>query len=220
VLEPLSSVERQRTPDHLIRTAERLYAAEGIDAVSLRQIVTAAGHRNPAAVQYHFGSRDGLLRAIIEYRLPTINDRRLALLDRLAAEGRPHDPRGIVEAMALPLLEQEPPESHYVGFLARFHSHRSEIRDAFDSLGDVGLSGRRIGQAMNVITADLPPPVAANRREMVLDLMLVTIAARQERQTNGDDDGMTTDVFGSALIDGLVALLTAPHTGTVADGAA
>jgi AcrR family transcriptional regulator len=49
------------TRDRLITAAEELFAANGIEAVSLREIVRASGARNTAALQYHFGDRAGLV---------------------------------------------------------------------------------------------------------------------------------------------------------------
>ena len=53
--------------DLLLTTAERLFAERGVDAASLRAVMGAAG-TNVAAVHYHFGSKDGLVRALIERR--------------------------------------------------------------------------------------------------------------------------------------------------------
>src|ERR1700757_4705681 len=58
------------TKEQLVTTAERLFAVHGIDSVSLRQICAEAGNANNSAVQYHFGSKDRLLQAIFEYRIP------------------------------------------------------------------------------------------------------------------------------------------------------
>jgi AcrR family transcriptional regulator len=52
----------------LILTGERLIATYGLDAVSLRQVAAEAGAANTSAVQYHFGSKEGLVEAIMAYR--------------------------------------------------------------------------------------------------------------------------------------------------------
>ena len=52
-------------PESLIAAAERLFAARGIDGVSLREINREAQQRNTTSLQYHFGDREGLLRAIM-----------------------------------------------------------------------------------------------------------------------------------------------------------
>ena len=57
----LAADEHASPRDALRRSAEQLFAAHGVDGVSLRQITREAGQRNTTALQYHFGSRDGLL---------------------------------------------------------------------------------------------------------------------------------------------------------------
>ncbi|WP_433478867.1 TetR/AcrR family transcriptional regulator [Spirillospora sp. CA-142024] len=69
------------TRERLLDAAETLYAARGVDAVSLREILQEAGARNATAVQYHFGDRAGILRAIFARHAPEVEARRHALLD-------------------------------------------------------------------------------------------------------------------------------------------
>ncbi|TDB94234.1 TetR/AcrR family transcriptional regulator [Actinomadura sp. 7K534] len=69
------------TRERLLDAAERLYAARGVDAVSLREILQEAGARNATAVQYHFGDRAGIVRAILARHAPEVEARRHALLD-------------------------------------------------------------------------------------------------------------------------------------------
>ena len=53
------------TRERLIVAAERLFAEHGFDGVTLKQITAEAGQRNASALQYHFGSRVDLVRAIV-----------------------------------------------------------------------------------------------------------------------------------------------------------
>jgi AcrR family transcriptional regulator len=55
-----------RTHDALIKAGGELFAAHGFDAVSVRQISTQA-HANVAAVNYHFGGKQGLYNEIIRF---------------------------------------------------------------------------------------------------------------------------------------------------------
>ena len=71
--------------DRILDAAERLFCDLGIDATSLRQITTLA-EVNLAAVNYHFQSKDELVRAVYSRRLRPINRERVALLDQLEAE--------------------------------------------------------------------------------------------------------------------------------------
>lgn len=53
------------TKERLLAAGERLFAREGIHRVPLREINALAGQRNPSALHYHFGSREGLVEAIM-----------------------------------------------------------------------------------------------------------------------------------------------------------
>lgn len=64
------------TRERLLTVAERLLLESGHDAVSVRAINSAAG-MNPAAVHYHFGSKDALIAALLEARLAPVWQRRL-----------------------------------------------------------------------------------------------------------------------------------------------
>src|SRR5690348_14711574 len=85
----------------LISAAEQLFAARGIDAVSLREINRASGARNAIAVQYHFEDRAGVVRAVLEKHRPDIEARRHAMLDQYEADARP-DLRALASALVRP----------------------------------------------------------------------------------------------------------------------
>ncbi len=72
------------TRERIVDVAERLYAARGVDGVSLREIRIEAGQRNVSALQFHFGDRDGLLRAIADRHLPRIDAVQEAMAVQLA----------------------------------------------------------------------------------------------------------------------------------------
>jgi AcrR family transcriptional regulator len=90
------------TSERLIAAAERLFAAHGIDAISLREINRAAGARNGSALQYHFHDRDGLVRAVMAKHHRDVEARRHAMLDAYEADGRP-DLRALAGALVRPL---------------------------------------------------------------------------------------------------------------------
>lgn len=92
--------------DRVIEAAEKLFADEGFDAVSLRQI-TARADVNLAAVNYYFGSKEGLIVEVMARVVGPINDRRLIMLAEAEAEagGKPVEVKRILEAVFLPLME-------------------------------------------------------------------------------------------------------------------
>src|SRR5438093_7969764 len=91
------------TRSRLVEAGERLLAERGIDNVSLREIMRAAGARNTVALQHHFGDRDGLLQAIVDKHRPALERRRHEMLDACAA--RRASIRPLASALVLPLAE-------------------------------------------------------------------------------------------------------------------
>lgn len=99
----------------ILDAAERLYAERGLDGVSLRQITEEAGQRNNAAVHYHFGGRDGLVRELFETRWGELEARRAQMLADLPADDVP----SLVRVMIAPFVEAE--DGYWVRFVARLH---------------------------------------------------------------------------------------------------
>jgi AcrR family transcriptional regulator len=101
--------------ERLIEAARLLFAAEGFDATSVRDI-TARAHANLGAITYHFGTKEALYHAVIERFAVPIADRIAAIsketgppLDRLGTAVRafldhiwrhPEMPRLILREMA------------------------------------------------------------------------------------------------------------------------
>src|SRR6266700_7653844 len=75
------------TREALLDAAERLFAEHGVHAVGIRQISQAADQGNNTAVSYHFGSKTGLLRAIIRRHADAIEQRRSAMIAGLGDSG-------------------------------------------------------------------------------------------------------------------------------------
>ena len=74
------------TCQRLLDAAEALFAEHGFADTSLRAI-TARAEANLAAVHYHFGSKDELVRAVFARRLKALNEERLAQLTALETGG-------------------------------------------------------------------------------------------------------------------------------------
>jgi AcrR family transcriptional regulator len=90
----------------MLDAAERLFARHGIEAVSLRQIGAAAGSANNYGVQYHFGDKPSLIRAIFERRLPALEARRAELLQAAERAGLAADPRTLLGVILRPIAEE------------------------------------------------------------------------------------------------------------------
>lgn len=93
------------TRERILRAAESLFMDHGYAATSLRAI-TARARVNLAAVNYHFGSKQALIREVFERRLGPLNAARIAQLDELEAKagGSSLAIEQIIEAIVAPAL--------------------------------------------------------------------------------------------------------------------
>ena len=97
------SISSNDTKEHLLDAAEHLIAEQGIDGASVRAITEVAG-ANLAAVSYHFGSKEGLVKSVFERRLRPINRERLERLETCIAGSDPPGLECIVRAFVTPPL--------------------------------------------------------------------------------------------------------------------
>lgn len=210
---------RTRQPDRtagtraaLMAAAERLFAENGLSAVSSRQIGEAAGQRNVTAVSYHFGDRTGLVRAIMSHhgeRADRLRERYVAaaegstelrdwvgclvrpVTDHLASLGTPSwHARFSAQVMTDPLTRALVTEQALT---------RPHLRRILDALGD------RLGH--------LPAHARASRGAMARHVITHTCAeheralAERARPRYG-----SWERTGDELVDAIVGLLSAPDT--------
>lgn len=100
------------TRERILDAAERLFMQNGYEGTSMRMI-TGAADVNLAAVNYHFGSKEALMREVFRRRLSWLNGERLAKLDALEREanGAPLKPSAILGAFFGTLLRMGGDES-------------------------------------------------------------------------------------------------------------
>lgn len=199
------------TPDELLSVAERLFAERGVENVALTQIVAVSGQKNRSALHYHFGSRGGVLSAVLNRRLAPINALREAALDALPE--RPSLPallRAATWALAEVVLS-EPWGADYVTILAQVMYHPRLLGgDAVDGALLTGV--RRVRRLVGAALPDLPPDLLA-RRLAWLNETVVFALARWVRDT---PPAARARADAGALIDQLIdfgaAGLAAPAT--------
>ena len=80
----MTATRSSSTRDTILDAAEQLFAHQGHDNTSMREI-TRAADVNLSAVNYHFGSKDGLVQAVFQRRLSALNLERLSILNELEA---------------------------------------------------------------------------------------------------------------------------------------
>jgi len=165
--------------DAIKRAAQSLFAARGVDAVSVREILTAAGQKNGASLHYYFGSKDALVAQLVIDGARLIDERRMAQLDALEAAGGPDSLREVMEVLILPSTELglEGGEGDYLRFISTFSLQN---RVAFDAIvGDVWNRGyqRCLDHIRRLSSAR---PDALERRLVFLSLSLRAVMTARE----------------------------------------
>jgi AcrR family transcriptional regulator len=92
----------QDATTRMIDAAERLVAERGLAALTVHAVQEAAGQRNKSAVQYHFGDRQGLVKALLATRMAPANERRTAMMLGLDTDPSTRD---LTEVIVVPLVE-------------------------------------------------------------------------------------------------------------------
>lgn len=195
------------TRDELLDAAESLVAARGVEGVSLREIGAAAGQRNNSAAQYHFGSKAGLLAAVLERRMGPVNERRMELLAKVGGD----DVAGLIDAWFRPFAEAvlvEPPTG-YARFVAQVVTHPAFEEFRFEHQDGLmaGLTG--VGDRLLAALDHLPRDVAVDRIRLAGTAAVHALAEREARAAAGHPVGDVSDVMTN-LVDALTGLLGAP----------
>jgi AcrR family transcriptional regulator len=212
------------TRARLIETAERLFALHGADGVSLRRVSTVAAQHNNYAVQYHFGSKEGLLKAVFAHRLPRIDAMRSRLLAEATAEADALTVRALIEVLLRPLaLEAQDPTSHYVTFVVR---NRLQVLAEQPWLSAHGAPANEMGRSVFTMLQDrldhLPAPLRRVRLDVVTFSTLFALASHELQafsfQTPGGSPtghGLSFETFVKDLFDSAAASLLAPSSDEV-----
>ena len=107
--EPAVKIDRRRAPkkkQSILDAAEAIFVQRGFYGSSLRDIAQAAGVPQ-ALVSYHFGSKDGLFRAVVERRGPAnASGMRQALQEALTVRPRKARLEAVLRAFIAPVVER------------------------------------------------------------------------------------------------------------------
>ena len=91
------------TKDRILNAAERIFAEQGLEAVSLRAVTTEASV-NIAAVNYYFGSKAALLQAMTQRHFAPVNAEQLHRLELLETSTQELSVEAILHAYTTPIF--------------------------------------------------------------------------------------------------------------------
>ena len=204
----------EETRQRLIEAATRGFAEQGVHSASLLEITRRAGQRNRGAVHYHFGSRAGMLVAVLEQHVDLLAERERELL-AIAREQPDDDLGSAVTAFVRPAVELGE-----LGWEGRCYLViLSElVEDDPDSLHpDVVAALTRAGgyDAYGLLEQRMPPmtdELRLERMSLVTSFILRAAAdrARAGERPHPSRHQLATEAFVRNLIAMAVGMLTAP----------
>ncbi|WP_419849530.1 TetR/AcrR family transcriptional regulator [Candidatus Poriferisocius sp.] len=193
------------TRARLIAEAERLFAEQGIWKVRVQDIVAAAGQKNSSALSYHFGSRSGVLDAILrEHGEPIDQDRG----EVWASLDDDHTP-ALIEALVQPLTHRLATDSGrcYLRIVAQLSADFS--RWDFDPTHVPA----NLNAILRLLRDRSSAADKAQRGERVLgmiQLMTASLAERARRIEAGDPLATQDHAYAANLVDMLTGIIEAP----------
>lgn len=172
------SLEPREGAYQLLLTAEQLFAQEGFEAVSTRKVSREAGQKNHSALQYHFGNKEGLLSAILDYRIKPINELRERRLNDLLSRSRAPTVNGLVAAFVEPFSEQlrNPVEqTAYLSLLAQLFSYRRG-RELYNKHSEMNRALHDISEQLINCLDSCPLPVMHMRLQLMGRQSILAVA--------------------------------------------
>ncbi|MEO0477918.1 MAG: TetR/AcrR family transcriptional regulator [Planctomycetota bacterium] len=171
------------TKTQILDAAEALFAEQGFDATSLRAVTACAGV-NLAAVNYHFGSKDGLLQAVCARRIGPVNDERMARLDEAESQATdrvvPLD--RLLEIFLLPALRlgHESQGTSFLRVMGRLHGEmdRDHVRGLIEA--QFATVKHRFVEAFRRTLPELPDNVLIVRIHFLIGSMAHTMMCPSE----------------------------------------
>ena len=201
------------TKERILDAAERLFAVHGFAGTSLRAVTKEAGV-NLAAVHYHFGNKEDLLRAVLSRIVIPVNRERLEMLEQVeaAAGSNPPSLEGILEAFIAPDLRliRDLGERGVIitRFLGRSYTEPAEMvqalsREHYEELG------QRFMEALARALPEVPQAEVYWRFKLVVGVLTYILADTDPTGGYAED---LSDVDGTVrrLIAFLAAGLRAP----------
>ncbi len=214
----ISDEVRQPTKERILDAAEALFAEHGFEPTSLRMITAAAGV-NLAAVNYHFRSKDDLIRAVLARRIGPLNQKRLELLKaQLSADGsNPPSLEGVIRAFVEPIvmLRRDAPSAGVGRLFGRTYVDPSGTarRAFFDLMREIG---RPFTEAFRKVLPGVPQVELLWRMHFSVGVLAHTLAGTEHLITISG--GLCDPSDAEGIIQRMVAFIAAGMRAPLAAG--
>lgn len=202
-----SNARGDATRELILLTAERLFAERGIEAVPLRDIGVAAGQKNNVAVQYHFGDRENLVRAIAAYRADFLSEHVNEVVADLASETGPATVEGVVRSFVRGLAGNLDDDNYFLPFVSRYIVERGGYSGLDSTVPSSSVTTMRV--IMLRLLPHLDPERLYERWQVLMTSAVHTLARYQVAAKLGTLPGPLDDLIED-LVQFLACGLSAP----------
>jgi AcrR family transcriptional regulator len=201
------------TRQRLLDAAIRVFAEQGVETASLLEIARRAGQRNRGAVHYHFGSRSGLLAAVLEQYAGFLAEREGELLAQ--AERAPDtDLASVVEAVVRPAVELAETGWRgrcYLVVVAELAESDQAAMDAEVAAALARTGGYAVYDLLRRRMPPLPEPLLTERLSLLTGFILRSVADRARSVERGHGRAqLATGAFTANLVALAAAMASAP----------
>jgi len=191
--------------------ARRLFAEHGLEAVTVREIVAAAGAKNGGSLNYYFKSKDGLILELINEVFTDLSKVWLERISELDRKGGPTNVREIVDIIVRAHASDafSDPSPTVNRFLAAvLFKRRKELSTYLEQMNI--LVFRRLLQMISDLCKDVPKPVMRQRLIFLAWYLLSVNAAHETWRVSRKRSDVWTDTDPLVnLVDTATALLNA-----------
>ena len=206
------------TKTRLLDAAESLFSQQGFASTSLRAI-TSDAKANLAAVNYHFGSKETLLSAVLQRRLLPLNQQRSDRIDQVlsaaTAAGTTPDTEALVRAFIEPTFafrRDKNGSSEFISIVGRsMTSADPVVRDLFLALIHPLIN--QLHQALCLALPQLPTKLIFTRLFFTMGAMghcICFSGIAQIFKEDPDSNPEDNNVMTNNLINFVTAGLEAP----------
>lgn len=152
------------TRDSIKRAARRLFAEHGVEAVSVRDIIAAAGAKNGGSLNYYFGSKDALIEELLKEIFREMSDAWMLGLSEIDRKGGPKSVRDIVKIIIDPpvpilVIDDAPTASRFLASM--LSTRRAVVQELIERMHFSAFS--RLLLYIQELNEGIPPEVMRQR---------------------------------------------------------
>jgi AcrR family transcriptional regulator len=202
-----SSKRGAGTRKRIILAAADLFAEHGVEAVSLKEILERAGQSNESAIHYHFGSREGLVLAILRQE-SAAEPARAKMLQEVEDRGGDATLTDCVAALVLPVREAM--KSRWGRNYIRLAAQAIRHLPIEERVRPVEPTSRRALELIGQRMVGIPEDLRDERLGAAITLTAELWSSRAEEIEHRHARNLAEDAFERDLVAMLVEMLSAP----------